>query len=260
MKLFSYDSKFIEFMNTLVDIVVINFLWIIGCIPIITIGTSTIAAYTLLLKIVDNAEGKIFREFWKAYKDNFKHGTILTFIFAAAVYSVWIDFQLFDAVEGNPIIFTIIGFILVFLIVIYGIYIFPLEARYENRLSVAMSNAWRIGVRFFLRTLAIVCIVGFEVWLFYGINDILFVIGLLIGPMCIMLTISGIVMPIFRTLEKEAETPDGEENGTRLETYSPDYDDDIQESSSHDYSYENDDDIDYDAPVIVEAGDTKNNE
>ncbi len=250
MKLFSYDSKFIEFMNTLVDVVVLNFLWLIGCIPIITIGTSTIAAYSISLKIIDNSEGKIFSEFWKAYKENFKHGTIITLMFAAALYTIWIDFQLFEAVEGNPIIFTIFGFVLIFLVIIFGIYIFPLEARYENKLSRALSNAWRIGIRFFIRTLFIICLVGLEIWLFYGINDVLFVIGLLIGPICILLTISGMVMPIFRTLEKEAEEMAIEEKAAAVETYSADYDDE-----DHDYSYENEDEIDYNAPVVVEAGD-----
>jgi len=254
MKLFSYDSKFIEFMNTLVDIAVLNFLWLIGCIPIFTIGTSTIAAYSIALKIVDNTEGKIFSEFWKAYKENFKHGTILTILFAVAAYVVWIDLQLFEAVEGNPIIFTILAFVLIFLMVILGIYVFPLEARYENKLKIALSNAWRIGIRFFVKTLFIICIVGLEVWLFYGINDVLFIIGLIIGPICIMLTISGMVMPIFHTLEKEAQTAEGEEKGTTLETYSPDYDDgDTEDEESHDYSYVNDDEIDYEAPVVVET-------
>jgi len=261
MKLFSYDSKFIEFMNTLVDVVVLNFLWLIGCIPIVTVGTSTIAAYSVALKIVENSEGKVFSQFWKAYKENLGHGCILTVIFAAAIYTVWISFQLFEAAEGNPIIFTIIGFVLVFFIVIHGIYIFPLEARYENKLWTALTNARRIGIRFFIKTLIIICLVGLEVWLFYGVNDILFVVGLLIGPMCIMLTISGMVMPIFRSLEKEAESLEGEERGTTLDTDSSDSDEDEDEQDLWDYEeYENEDEIDYESPVVVEAGEESDTE
>ena len=242
MKLFSYDSKFIEFMNTLVDVFIINLMWLIGCVPIITVGTSTIAAYTVALKIVENNEGKVFQQFWKAYKDNFLHGLVLTVLLAASVWIVWIDFQLFNAVENNPIIFTICGFVLAFFVLLHTIYIFPLEARYKNGLWRALTNARRIALRFYGRTFLIMCVVFLEILLFYSINDVLFVIGCLIGPMCIIITISGIVMPIFHKLEKEAEDIAAAEKAALERENEP------EEEINYDYS--NDDEIDYDAPVV----------
>ena len=45
MKLFSMDCKFLETFNKITDLVTLNILWLLCCIPIITIGASTSALY-----------------------------------------------------------------------------------------------------------------------------------------------------------------------------------------------------------------------
>lgn len=217
MRLFSYDSKFIDFMNTLADVVVLNFMWLIGCIPIVTIGTSTIAAYTVTLKMVENRDSHIIRMYWKAFRDNLPHGILLTIGFGLAAWSVWLDFQLFHAVKGNPIMFLIIGFLLTFVFLLHFLYIFPLEARYSNTLVQAIKNAGRIAVRFYAKTILLLVLVGVEVFLFYGAGEVLFVVGLLIGPTSIMMTVSGVVLPIFKALELEAKGNEGVDTGVSME-------------------------------------------
>ena len=44
-KVFAYDSKFARFMNALGDVLCIGILWLVTCVPLITIGASTTAAY-----------------------------------------------------------------------------------------------------------------------------------------------------------------------------------------------------------------------
>lgn len=217
MKIFSYDSKFIEFMNTLVDVVVLNFMWLLGCAPIITIGTSTIAAYSVTLKMVENRENHVARMYWKAFKENLPHGIALTIGFGLLAWSIWMDFQLFHAVSGNPVMFLIVGFLLGFIFILHVLYIFPLEARYSNTLIQAVKNAGRIAVRFYAKTLLMMVLVAVEIFLFYGVGEVLFVIGLLIGPTSVMMTVSGIVLPIFQALELEAQGNEGVDTGVSME-------------------------------------------
>ena len=51
--LFRYDSKFWEILEEITDIVILNFLFIICSIPIITIGASSCALYTVSLKKIN---------------------------------------------------------------------------------------------------------------------------------------------------------------------------------------------------------------
>ncbi len=216
--LFGINSKFIEFMNTLADVAVLNFCFLIGCIPVITAGTSAIAAFNVALKIYDSRDNRVFRQFWRAYKDNLKNGILLTFMFAFVIYGLWLDLQLFEAVEGNPVGFVIIAIVVSAVLLLHMIYILPLEARYDGGLMQNLKNARKIGVRFFTKTLLIVVLWAVEILLFYGINDVLFVIGCIIGPMTLIMTDAGIVLPVFKELERERRAgEDGEEFSTSPE-------------------------------------------
>ena len=74
MKIFSVDSPLYRFLNRLLDILKLNFLWILGSIPIFTIGVSTTAAMSVALKLADDEEGYIAKSYFEAYKAIFKQG------------------------------------------------------------------------------------------------------------------------------------------------------------------------------------------
>ena len=95
MKLFSVDSPVYKFLSKFLDVVKLNFFWILFSIPVITVGASTVAAMSVGLKMVDDEEGYIGKNFLKAFKENWKLGTILWMITVVAVYAIYLDFQLF---------------------------------------------------------------------------------------------------------------------------------------------------------------------
>ena len=66
MKLFSMDGKFLENFNRITDLVTLNILWLLCCIPIITIGASTSALYQVTLQIAENRDSNNSKEFFKA--------------------------------------------------------------------------------------------------------------------------------------------------------------------------------------------------
>ncbi len=210
--LFGINSKFIEFMNTLADVAIVNFCFLIGCIPVLTVGTSAIAAFNVAFRIYDSRDDHVFKQFWMAYKDNLKHGILLTLGFGFIIYGLWLDLQLFEAVEGNPVYFLIVAIVVFAVMLLHLIYILPLEARYEGSLLQNLRNARKIGVRFFTKTLFVIVLWAVEIFLFYGINDVLFVIGCVIGPMTLIMTDAGIVFPVFKELEREQRAgEDGDE-------------------------------------------------
>lgn len=204
------DSPIISTGIKLSNLLILNLYWIIGCLPIVTIGTSTIAAFTVTLKMTEDREGPgMTSQFWSAYVRNLKHGIPLTVILAAAVYSVWLDWQLFDRLEGNPIGFLLLALAVLFLLLVHYLYAFALEARYENRLLASLSNSRKIIVRFPLRSLSLVGILVVQVLLFTQVAPFVTYIGLFCCPILMIYTVSQIAMPIFRRLEKDATASDG---------------------------------------------------
>ena len=68
----------------LTDLVGLTFLWVIGCIPIVTIFTSTAAMYHTVVTCVRGGKAGITAEFKAAYLRNLKQGILLTLLYGAA--------------------------------------------------------------------------------------------------------------------------------------------------------------------------------
>lgn len=203
------DSKFVRIGTKIADLLLLNLYWIVGCLPIATIGTSTIAAFTVTQKMVEDAEDtSITRQFWAAFGKNLRHGIPLTLIAGAVLYSVWLDWQMFNKLPGNPVAFLLLGILATVLLLLHFLYVFPLEARYENRLSAALANSRKICIRFFLRTLSLVGILAIQGFLF-TLNALMLYVGLFCAPILAIYTTSQLVLPIFRILEGDSTAHDG---------------------------------------------------
>lgn len=202
MKFFSVDGGLYKFMSRLWDMIKLNFLWILFSLPIVTIGAATVAAYSVTLKMVDESEGYIGRQFIKAFKENWKQGIPLGLLGILALYAIYLDFEFFNKLEDNPIMFLIAGIVAVFVFGMSFIYAFPLSARYENTLLETLKNSARIATRYFLRTLLLAAVLAVEVFIgLFNTTTIFFAI--LIGPACLMLTVSGFAIYFFREIERE---------------------------------------------------------
>lgn len=80
-EIFNLDGGVMKFLTVLSDICFISILWILCCIPVITIGASTTAAYYTMIKVVRKETGVLHREFFKAFQTNFKDAVILNIIY-----------------------------------------------------------------------------------------------------------------------------------------------------------------------------------
>ncbi len=202
---FSPDSKLYKFMSRLTDVFVLNVMWLLFSLPVVTMGASTIAAFTVTLHMAEDTEGHPAAEFFKAFKSNIKQGIPMTFITLLCIWAVYLDFRISGAVEENGVVFLIIGIIAAYIFTFSLLYVYPLLARYENTILNSLKNSFRISMKYFLRSALLVFILVFEVILIMWNYTTMFV-GLLIGPVFIFFTISGFAIKIFRELEKSPGT------------------------------------------------------
>ena len=79
-RFFNIDSPIMVGLNKLADLIWLNILTFICCIPIITVGASITALNYVALKMVRNEEGYVTRSFFKSFKQNFKQATIIWLI------------------------------------------------------------------------------------------------------------------------------------------------------------------------------------
>ena len=198
---FSVDSKLYKFMSKLTDLFKLNFLWLVFSLPIVTLGISTTAAYTVALKMAEGQEGYIGGEFLKAFKANWKQGFVMSFITIICVWAVYLDFRIFSVVEENAYVFLIVGIVAAYVLGFSLLYAYPLLARYENTILNTLKNSFRISMKYFLRSLLLVLLIAFEIAvMFWNLATLILIV--IVGPAFIMLTVSSFAMIIFRELEK----------------------------------------------------------
>ncbi|MCX4273176.1 MAG: YesL family protein [Acetatifactor sp.] len=211
MKFFSVDSPLYRFLSKLLDVIRLNFLWILFSIPLVTIGASTVAALSVALKMADDEEGYIGRSFLKAFRENWKQGTVLWLITLVALYAIYLDFQFFEALEGNPMIFLLVGILSIVVVVSALLYAYPLAARYENTLFRTIQNSIDITRRYVGRTLFLVFVLSLE-FLLFQFNQTMMFFSILLGPGFMIYTLAAFSKKTFLLIEKENGTPQDPQN------------------------------------------------
>jgi uncharacterized membrane protein YesL len=150
MKLFDLNSPLMVAMGKLADVIICNIMFCLFSLPVITIGASLTALYHCMQGLItddERDEGMIIRDFWRAFRENFKQATVLWLIcllmigFLFAYY--WVTRSLGGA-YARVYQTTFYALVLVFLVGF--IYIFPLQARYRNEVRYTLRNAWLLSV------------------------------------------------------------------------------------------------------------------
>lgn len=57
------DNRIIRILTTLCDFLILNILWLVCSVPVITAGASTTALYSVMFKIIKKEEGYIIKAF-----------------------------------------------------------------------------------------------------------------------------------------------------------------------------------------------------
>lgn len=152
-KLFDLDSPVMTFLSKMADVIILNFLTIICCLPVITIGASVTAMHYVSLKIIRNEECYIMKAFFKSFKQNFKQATIMWLIMVVFIVIYILDFCVlkFSTVvlpDWIRVLLLAIGVVAIFATK----HAFPLLAKFENTIGKTFKNSLLVGVMILPKT------------------------------------------------------------------------------------------------------------
>lgn len=145
--MFKLDSPLMNFLNKVADIMILNLLFIVFSIPIVTIGASFSAAYYMGFKMVKNEETYIVRGFWKAFKENFKQGTIIWLGILLVVAILGLDYRImYESGLAFPDWIKIAVLAVSFVLLLGLAFVFPLQARFVNSVKNTVKNAFLMAL------------------------------------------------------------------------------------------------------------------
>lgn len=166
-KIFDYDNPFFMLMSRVWDLMILNFLAVLLCLPVVTAGASVTALYYITLKMAEERESHIYRSFLKAFRDNLIQSTAIHLIMTAAGAALALDFWYFvlggrlpgasaDGMSASavfhlagPVRFAAAALLLALSLfyLFIAIYVYAVQARFVNRVFRTITNAFMMAVR-----------------------------------------------------------------------------------------------------------------
>ena len=141
------------------ELFVLNLIFILFSLPVITIGASLTALYSVTGKLVRREDVPVWSGFIKAFRENFKKATILwIFVFLYAVVLVSQYLLIINVSGVVSTIYMVIFFITLALGFLVLPYLFALTARYENTIRNTLKNALLLGISHLGTSLKISCL------------------------------------------------------------------------------------------------------
>lgn len=165
------DSPVIEFVSTVADYMLLNVLFLLTCLPVITIGPSVSALYAVMMKEVRHENTEILKMYLRAFKSSFRVSFGLSLIYTGLGVIIgfsllfWWKQRLFSYISMVSIVFMSVGS----LIYVFSLlYVFALSARFENDIIETVKNAFILAICNLKETLLLCFIlIAVSVLIFY---------------------------------------------------------------------------------------------
>ncbi len=144
MKKLSIEHPFFEFVGNIGDWIILNVLFVLISLPVITIGMSATAMYKVALRRRRKESQYAAREYFQALREEWKQSTKLWLFFLLTG-----GLLLFDVLYGKNLwkSLNILIWCLVVLWCFVITYAFPLQARFENSFKNTLINALFLAFR-----------------------------------------------------------------------------------------------------------------
>lgn len=216
-RFFNMESPVFVFLSRMADLMILNVVFLITCIPIVTIGAAWSSLYYVTLKMVRNEESYIVRSYFKSFKQNFKQSTLMWIIVLVLGFLLYMDMRIMTMMESSAGSNVIrIGIYMVALVGIFVLqYLFPLVAKFFNSTKNMFRNAFLMAIRHLPQTFIMAVIsVGAVILTFlngwtltYGL-----LIWIMIGFALVALANSWFLVRIFdKYIPAEEESSEGTE-------------------------------------------------
>ena len=181
-----------NFLRNAYDLLVLNWLWLLCSLPVVTAGPATVALYAVTQKLVREEPVSLVKDFFKAFKEEFWKSAAMGFLVGipalVAVVDAWFAVQQTGAMQT---LFLAVAFLVGLVSVTLLGHGFAVQARFRNSLKKHISNAFSLVFVAPGRTLQIWCILLFPVLLALGLPV------MVVKTLGVVYIMYGISLPVF---------------------------------------------------------------
>lgn len=168
MGIFDPDGRLARILNRIGDLILLNVLTLICCIPVFTIGAAVSSMFHVTLLMVKNEEGRVVPSFIGAFKENFKQSTLIWLIGGGLCAFLLCDIWLLGKTELSFAgAYKLLLFVLFLLVLLFTIFSLVVQARFENTLKNTIKNGILFCVIHFLKSVLMYMVLAIPVALLF---------------------------------------------------------------------------------------------
>lgn len=156
------DNKFFSFMSLVGDLILLNILFIVTSIPIVTLGISFSALYASVQKRIRGKESYVIKDYFSLWKSNARNGLILWLILLPFLAAM-LFFTIYIAGHLTSLIPLCLYFILFIILAFVLAYVFPLQATFINTPLNLLKNSLLTALAHLPYTLALIFIISIPI-------------------------------------------------------------------------------------------------
>jgi uncharacterized membrane protein YesL len=169
------ENGLMAVLNKMAGCLIVNACWIVGCLPVFTIGASTTAMCAAIQRNILYDNGYPFGTFWKEYKRNFKAATLIWLpeLLAGGLLCYDISWLYQQAAEGHAwgLLYLLLAVVLV-LLILTALYCCCYVAKFETTRWKAFRSSFLImlmhpfrNLLFLVLGVGMVILILAQVWL-----------------------------------------------------------------------------------------------
>lgn len=144
-----FESKPVVYMSKFIDIILLNVIFLLSCIPVFTAGAAWTAMYYTCVKVIRRDRGKVWQEYIKSFKSNLK--TAVGIWIPLVVLEGGIGVITYRLLTGGHSSFSAaaIGIAMAFFLFVLAvmIYSFAILSRFTVSAAGAVKNAVIMSIR-----------------------------------------------------------------------------------------------------------------
>jgi len=170
MGIFDYDGFLVKMLVKAGNMMIVSFLWLVSCIPIITIIPATAALFHTTTKVIRQSGTGVVRDFFKHLRGSLKQGVLLSIICVVIGLLLYTALDFGRQMWQSNILWALyyaFGFLLAFIFITMLLFIPPTLSRFECSVTTVLRLSLYFASRNLLRSVWFLVLLGFMALLIY---------------------------------------------------------------------------------------------
>jgi len=160
------NSRLYILLDKISNLFILNVLWILLCLPIVTIFPATAAMFSVVRQWKLKDETTVLKPFIRSFKLNFKQSLLIGLLWVPFAFLLYLDYFYVVQAATQWRTFLLIPLFFIGLIFLFmSTFLFPVMTHYQLLLRDVLKNSFIVSLVYFPTTLLIIILgVLYEFW------------------------------------------------------------------------------------------------